>query len=232
MEEAGIHEVFAYHNLPGSPVNTITVIDGTACCGSSGMIIFFKGIPSHASQPEDGRNPARAVAEIIRRIDSFTEPALYRGLVMCTVIMIDVGKEAFGMGASEGRRLLTIRSEFDEELEVLRQKIEDQTREQADKYGLEYGFSFRDSVPALINHRESLDKVRRAAGDLGLVIVESKVPSRGSEDFAWFTKKIKGAMFEVGIGEDRAQLHMSGFDFNDEIIPTVVDLFMALTSSQ
>jgi hypothetical protein len=38
-------------------------------------------------------------------------------------------------------------------------------------------------------------------------------------------------MFEVGIGEDRAQLHMSGFDFNDEIIPTVVDLFMVLANT-
>ncbi|MDR1596791.1 MAG: amidohydrolase [Treponema sp.] len=232
MEEAGISEVFAYHNLPGIPVNAIIVIDGVACCASSGMTISFKGVPCHASQPEDGRNPAKAVAEIIRCLDSFTEPALYRGLVMCTVIMIDVGKEAFGMSASEGRLLLTIRGEFDEELEVLRQKIEDKAREQADKYGLEYGFSFCDSVPALINHKESVDKVRRAAADMGLVVVEAKAPSRGSEDFAWFTKKTKGAMFDVGVGEDRTQIHTSGFDFNDEIIPTVVDLFTALSSSQ
>jgi metal-dependent amidase/aminoacylase/carboxypeptidase family protein len=196
------------------------------------MIISFKGLPCHASQPEDGRNPAKAVAEIIRRLDSFTDPALYRGMVMCTVIMIDVGKESFGMSASEGRLLLTIRSEFDEELEALRQKIEDEAKKQADKYGLEYGFSFRDSVPAQVNHKESIDKIRRAAADMGLVVVESKNPSRGSEDFAWFTKKTKGAMFEVGIGEDRTQLHTPGFDFNDAIIPTVVDLFMVLTNSQ
>jgi amidohydrolase len=232
MEEAGISEVFAYHNLPGSPVNTITLTDGVGCCGSSGMIISFKGVSCHASQPEDGRNPAKAVAEIIQCLDSLTEPSMYRGLVMCTVIMIDVGKEAFGVAASEGRLLLTIRSKFDEDLEVLRQKIEDKAREQADKYGLEYGFSFRDSVPSQINHSESIDKVRRVAAGMGLVVVESKTPSRGSEDFAWFTKKTKGAMFEVGIGEDRPQLHTSGFDFNDEIIPAVVDLFMALAGSQ
>ncbi|MDR1176891.1 MAG: amidohydrolase [Treponema sp.] len=228
MNEAGISEIFGFHNSPGLPANSIGIINGEACCGSTGMIIHFTGIPAHASQPEEGRNPSFAIAEIIRRIPELTDPAAYRGFVLCTVIGIDAGKEAFGMSASEGRLMLTIRGQFDDELEKLRQKIEAGAREEAGRYGLEYGVSFRDSVPATVNHRESADKVRRAAKRLGLTVLEADAPTRGSEDFAWFLRHTRGAMFAVGAGEDRAPIHTAQFDFNDEIIPTVVDLFTAL----
>jgi amidohydrolase len=228
MEEKGVSEVFAYHNVPGMPLNSIAVMDGIANCGSTGMIITLKGIPAHASQPEDGRNPCFALAEIIRGLPAFIDPARYRGLVLGTVIGVNAGKEAFGMSAGEGRLMLTIRGQFDEELEELRRKIEDTTREEAGRYGLGYEFSFRDSVPALLNHSGSAEKVRRAAKALGLTLVEAGAPARGSEDFAWFTRRTRGAMFWVGAGEGRAPIHTAEFDFNDEIIPAAADLYRAL----
>ncbi|MDR1444343.1 MAG: amidohydrolase [Treponema sp.] len=228
MEEEGIAEVFACHNVPGMPVHSIAVMDGIASCGSTGMIISLKGIPAHASQPEDGRNPCFAIAEIIGSINAFIEPSQYRGLVLCTVIGINAGKEAFGMSASEGRLMLTIRSQFDSELEDLKQKIEGKTREEAARYGLECSFDFCDSVPALHNHSESAARVHRAARQLGFTTVEVGSPARGSEDFAWYTKRTRGAMFWVGAGEGRSPIHTAQFDFNDEIIPTVADLYRAL----
>ncbi|MDR2193938.1 MAG: amidohydrolase [Treponema sp.] len=228
MDEADISEVFSYHNVPGLPEHCITIIDGTACCGSIGLSINFKGIPAHAGQPEDGRNPCFAIAEIIRSMPDVTASALYKGLAMSTVIGMQAGKDDFGMSASEGRLLLTLRSQFDGELEELTRRIEDITREQAVRYGLEYDISFHDSVPATFNHKESADKVRRAVKRLGLPLLEVDTPSRGAEDFAWFTKRTRGAMFGVGTGEGRAPIHTVAFDFNDEIIPTVVELYKAL----
>ncbi|MDR1399118.1 MAG: amidohydrolase [Treponema sp.] len=228
MDEAGISEIFAYHNVPGVPEKAIIMKDGVVCCGSVGMIIDFEGIPAHASQPEDGRNPCFAIAEIIRAIPELTAPSLYKGLVLCTVIGIDAGKEAFGMSASEGRLMLTIRSQFDEDLDELRQRIQDKTMKEAQIYGIKYSFSFRDNVPATFNHKESADKMRRAAKKLGLAILEADAPIRGSEDFAWFTKRTKGAMCGVGLGVHRAPIHTAQFDFNDGIIPAVVDFFRVL----
>jgi amidohydrolase len=228
MDEEAIAEVFAYHNVPGMPARSIAVMDDTASCGSTGMIITLTGVPAHASQPEDGRNPCFAIAEIIDSIPAFIDPARYRGLVLCTIIGINAGQEAFGMSASEGRLMLTIRGQFDSELEELKRKIERKTAEEAERHGLTCGFEFRDSVPALHNHRESAAKVRRAARRLGFTTLEPGAPARGSEDFAWYTRRTRGAMFWVGAGEGRAPIHTAQFDFNDEIIPTVVDLYRAL----
>jgi metal-dependent amidase/aminoacylase/carboxypeptidase family protein len=149
---------------------------------------------------------------------------------MGTVVGIKAGGEAFGVSASEGRLMLTIRAEYDEELEKLKQRLEGKTRELAEKDGLEYGLSFRDSFFATLSHKESADKLRKAAKGLGLTVLEGDRPSRGSEDFGRFTQRVRGAFFSVGCGENRAPLHTAAYDFNDAIIPTAVDLFRALVS--
>jgi amidohydrolase len=228
LEEAGISEIFGYHNVPGLPEHAVGVKDGTVCCASTGMIIHLKGVPCHASQPEDGRNPAFAIADLVRSIPEFTDPAGYKGLVMCTVICIDVGEKAFGMSASEGSLLLTVRGEHDDEMDILKQKLEDKTRERAERDGLEYDISYCDSFFATVSHKECNDKVRKAAVELGLTVLEGDKPSRGSEDFGCFTKRVPGAFFWVGCGETRSGIHTVEYDFNDAIIPTVVDMYMAI----
>ncbi|MDR3174629.1 MAG: amidohydrolase [Treponema sp.] len=231
MEQAGISEIFSYHNVPGLPEHAIGVKDGVVCCASTGMIIYMKGIPCHASQPEDGRNPAFAIAEIVGRIPEFTDPVGRKGLVMCTVICIDVGEEAFGMSASEGRLLLTIRGEYDDEMDALKHKLENTAKEQAEKYGLEYDIRYCDSFFATVSHKASADKVRGAAKELGLLLLEGDRPSRGSEDFGVFTRHTQGAFFSVGCGEKYPGIHTVEYDFNDAIIPTVVDLYMAIVKA-
>ncbi|MDR1411037.1 MAG: amidohydrolase [Spirochaetaceae bacterium] len=228
MGEAGISEIFGYHNAPGLPEHAIGVKNGTVCCASTGVTIHFKGVPCHASQPEDGRNPAFAIAELVRGIPSFTDPAEYKGLVMCTVICINLGEEAFGVSPGEGRLLLTIRSEHDNEMEKLKQKLEEKIKEQAGQYGLEYNITYCDSFFASVNHKESTDKVRKAAKELGFLVLEGDRPSRGSEDFGAFTRCTGGAFFSVGCGENHPAIHTAEYDFNDAIIPTVVDIYMAI----
>jgi amidohydrolase len=230
VDEAGIAEIFACHNAPGLPRHAVSLRDGTACCASTGMVIRLKGVPCHASQPEDGRNPAFAVAELVLDIPGLTAPGGCRGLVMATVVRIDLGEEAFGMSAGEGRLMLTIRGEYDGELELLKQKLEEKTRERAERYGLEYDISYRDTFPATVSHRESAGKVRRAAKRLGLILLEGDKPSRGSEDFGYFTQRTRGAFFSVGCGEDHPAIHTAAYDFDDGIIPTVVDLYRALVT--
>jgi amidohydrolase len=231
MDEAGIAEIFAYHNAPGLPENAVGVKDGVACCASTGMIIRLKGAPCHASQPEDGRNPALAIAELVRSIPEFTKARDCQGLVMGTVIGIRVGGEAFGMSASEGSLMLTIRAEYDGELEKLRQKLEGKTRELAEKDGLAYDISFRDAFFATLSHKKSVDKLREAAKGLGLTVLEGNSPIRGSEDFGRFTRRTPGAFFSVGCGENYAPLHTAAYDFNDGIIATAVDLYTALAKA-
>lgn len=51
---------------------------------------------------------------------------------------------------------------------------------------------------------------------------------RASEDFGYYTKQCKGAMFYIGNGESYPPLNTAEYDFNDKIIPVAVDMFTEL----
>ncbi|MEK4031378.1 amidohydrolase [Pseudobacillus sp. FSL P4-0506] len=228
IEENHIEEIFAYHNMSGVPLKSINVIDGTAHCASKGMTIQIEGVPAHASQPEDGVNPAFAIAKVIDAIPEFTSPENNRGLVLCTVVQVDIGKRAFGMSASKGDLLLTIRALHEEELDKLQKNLEELALTQAERHGLRVSFSYNDTFPETVNHKESSDKIRQVAKSKGMELVELKEAFRASDDFGHYLKLTKGAYCFIGNGVDYPQVHTYEYDFYDDLIETGVELFKGL----
>lgn len=228
MTEEGIDEVYAFHNKSGYPLNSVIVRNDCVCCASKGMEISYIGIPAHASTPENGRNPAFAIAALIDAIPAFTAPAEHEGLILATVIQVALGERAFGVSAHRGKLLLTIRGEVEAEMDELQHKLEQLAEEQAEKYGLECTFAYYDEFPETRNHNEYAEKVRRAARELGFALADKEFPDRGSEDFGYFTKKAKGAIFSVGNGEAYPPVHDAKFDFIDEEMKVASALFCKL----
>ena len=228
LKEHNISEIYAFHNLPGVSLGAVAVPEGVAQFASTGMILQFTGEQSHASYPENGRNPAFAIGELIVELPRLVQPEQYRGMVLATVIQVNVGERAFGTSAGYGELLLTIRAEFEAELEQLRQTLETLAREKAQQHRLDCTFAYEDPFPETRNHPQAAAKVRQAAERLGLPVEEMKERFRASEDFGHYTKQIPGAMFYLGDG-DSAPLHTAKFDFPDQLIETAVDLFVQLT---
>ena len=56
------------------------------------------------------------------------------------------------------------------------------------------------------------------------------LPIRASEDFAYFTQLVPGAFFFAtsGRGGNSPACHSNNYDFNDELIPKVSDLWMEI----
>lgn len=227
LKEHNISEIYAFHNLPGVSLGAVAVPEGAAQFASTGMILRFTGVKSHASYPENGRNPAFAIGEIITEIPRLIQPEDYRGMALVTVIQVNVGERAFGTGAGYGELLLTIRAEFEEELNQLREALETLARKKAEAYGLGCSFGYEDPFPETRNHPRAVAKVRQAAERLGIPVEEMKERFRASEDFGHYTKQISGAMFYLGDG-DSAPLHTENFDFPDQLIETAVELFLQL----
>lgn len=227
IEEHNINEIFAFHNMPGFPLNTVAVRDGIMHCASKGMSIYMKGVPTHASIPENGKNPSYAIAEIIKNIPDLIKPENYKGLILCTIVQIDVGQKAFGVAASEGVLRLTLRGQYEEEMNNLQRNIEQITEEQAKIYGLECYFEFDDVFPETKNHEESVDKIKAVCKDLDIKCIDLPDPQRGSEDFGYYTKLTKGAIFIIGNGFGPG-IHTSEYDFNDDIIEMAVKIYKKL----
>ncbi|NWQ43619.1 amidohydrolase [Bacillus sp. EB106-08-02-XG196] len=228
IKEENIDEIFGYHNMSGFPFKSVNVIDGTAHFASKGMTIHLEGAPAHASQPEDGRNPSFAIANVISAIPEFISPSKNKGLVLCTVVQVAIGERAFGLSASKGDLRLTIRALYEAELERLQKNLEDFAKAQAQEYGLEVSFSYNDEFPETVNHKESSDKIRQVARAKGMQLLEMKEALRGSEDYGHYTKLTKGSYFYMGNGENYPQVHTYEYDFRDELIETGVELFKGL----
>ena len=227
IEEEGIDEVFGYHNEPGYPLGEVIVNSGSFQCASKGMSLYFKGVPSHASDPGVGRNPAPAIARIICALPSLYRAEDYNGLVLCTVIHVEIGSPAFGTSASSGVLRVTLRGQYEEEMNRLQTRLDNLAFGLASEYGLDYHTEFCDYFPESVNHSTSAEKIRKVCRSLGIKIHEFPHPKRGSEDFGYFTKAAPGAYFNIGAGNITPH-HMVTFDFPDEIIKTAVDVFYEL----
>ena len=228
IKKHNIKEIFAYHNRNSMVLKSINIIDGTSFCASKGMIIHMAGLPAHASEPEKGANPAFAIAKIIDAIPGLISSENNMGMVLCTVIQVDVGERAFGVSASKGDLLLTIRALYEIELDKLQKNLENLALTQAEKYNLKASFSYNDVFPETANHKVSSDKIRQVCKNKGFQLIEMKEAFRASEDFGHYLKQTKGAICFIGTGENYPPLHSCEYDFPDEIIETAVELFKGL----
>lgn len=229
ITDNNIPEIFAFHNEPMLEKFTIIIRDGLLCCASKGMIVTMTGSPAHAAHPENGKNPSFALAKTALASEQIVADEKYKGLVMATIVQIDVGEEeAFGVAASKGRLLMTIRGGIEAEMDDLQTRLEEEARKNAAAYGLTCEFSYCDAFPETLSHPESNEKIRMVAEELGFKVHEMENAVRGSEDFGHFTKLAKGAMFFMSYGEENPSIHTEKYDFDDTLIEPVVEMYKGL----
>ena len=232
IAEEGISEVYAFHNLSGYPEGQIVYRRGLTQPASEGLEIVLTGRQSHASAPEEGVNPAAALARIalfsqISGGTSDTDKGVER-LLLCTVTGLKAGSGDYGISAGEGSIRLTLRAEEEEEMAALEEAILSYAAEQAGEAGLEMTYSISDRFPETRNNETCLSKVLSRALFMGMDAVEMPEMWRASEDFGHYLQACPGAIVYIGNGVDYPPLHTREYDFNDRILPVAVDLFREL----
>ena len=228
IDEEGIDAVYGYHNESGYERGDILIRDGSMQCASEGMSLYFEGLTSHASDPGMGRNPTAAISRLALTLPKLYRTEDYTGFVMATVVQVDIGQRQFGTAASSGVLRLTIRAQYDEELDKLRKRIADMAHSLSVEYGLVLRTETCEYFPQNCNHKEDNDRIRAICARLGLPLKEFPFPKNGSEDFGWFTRKTKGAFFNVGNGPDVTAHHTVTYDFPDEIMKNAELVFEGL----
>ena len=228
IREAGISRVYAFHNWSGFPQSGVVLIHGVAQCASMGYTVLLHGRAAHAGQPGDGANPSEALARLLLALPGIHGAADYRGHIWLTVVGFGAGGRNFGMAAAEGYLAMTLRAEYEEDLRAMQEKIHALAAELAEEYGLGLDTEEQDVFPTTANDEEELRRVRAAAEELGLPIIERRDPILPSEDFGYYLKECPGALVYVGNGEDYPAIHTACYDFNDAILPAVTELFLRL----
>ena len=55
-----------------------------------------------------------------------------------------------------------------------------------------------------------------------------ETPMRWSEDFGHYLKRVPGAFFGIGAGDDHPPLHTENYEYPDELLPYAIKAFAAL----
>ena len=220
--------VFALHNLPGFPENTVIIKSEIFASASKGMIIKLRGKTSHASEPEKGISPVSAAASIMQKLPMIPDKIKSRDFGLITVIHVKIGDVAFGTNPGYGEIMATLRSYRRDDMDLITNECISIVKEESEKYGLNYNIEWTEEFPSSINNEECTKVIKRCSEKVNLNVIEIEHPFRWSEDFGYFLNKYKGALFGIGAGKDHPDLHNPDYDFPDNIIESSVELFYSV----
>ena len=230
FKDIKVDYAFALHNLPGYPLHQIVIKENTFTCAVNSIIIQLQGKTSHASEPENGNNPALAISEIISAYNVKIQADITKeNYCLITPIHINMGEKAYGVSAGYGEVHFTVRSDSNAFMQNTERELEKIASDIALKYNLKSNILWTESFQANENNKEAVNYIKESALKLNLDILEKELPFSFGEDFGLITQQFKGAMFGLGAGEKSPSLHNPDYDFPNEIINTGSTLFYQIT---
>lgn len=228
----GVDEVYALHNWPAYPRGELRVTSGAIMAQVHSFEISVRGLGGHGSQPQDCRDPIVAGAALVTALQT----AVSRGLsaaggAVLSVCTFEAG-ETHNVIPELARLTGTVRSFSEAATQRVLGRMREITEGVGATYGVEVDLALETGYPVLINHPDCVAAVERVAPSVaGLQVSAAELPMAGGEDFAYFAAERPAAYFFLGAGRDGETTpgcHHPDFDFEDELIPVGVEMFLGL----
>ena len=224
-----IDYAFAFHNLPGFPLGEVLVRKGPFTAAVQSLIIRLEGKTSHAGEPENGINPALAIADILQATRKMSVPdTTSEDFAILTPIHVNMGEQAYGVSAGYGETHLTIRTWTEEAMRQLSTRLLQYLGDLALGHGLSLETEWTNVFRTNRNNEEAVEIVQQAAEDCGFPVTTREQPFKWGEDFGAFTQRFRGAMFGLGAGEDCPALHNPDYDFPDELLEYGINMYQRI----
>ncbi len=218
---------FSLHNLPGVPLGEVRLKEGVVNCASRGMRVVLEGKTAHSSMPETGLSPMEAISKLMPALarlggGSFSDD----DFAMVTVTHAQMGEAVFGIAPGRAEVWATLRTRLDGRMAALCAAAEELAGNIAREAHLQLSIDYHEIFLASLNAPEAVGHLRTALDAEGIEVSEEGLPMRASEDFGVFGHSSKSAMFFLGAGVDRPNLHNPDYDFPDDLIPIGARIFM------
>lgn len=216
---------FAFHNMPGIALGHAAIAPGAANCASCGMLLRLHGRTAHASQPETGLSPAPALAALIAALAGLSQGATPKDddFRLVTITHAQMGAPAFGIAPADAELWLTLRTQRDDQMQLLRRQAEALARQHAGLLDLQ--IEYHDEFAACRNDPDAAALFAAALSRQGISHDGHGLPMRPSEDFGRFASTgARAAMALLGAG-DISALHNPDYDFPDALIDPGMRVF-------
>lgn len=240
MLEDGLFErfhcdaIYALHTWPGLPPGVIGVSPGPMMAAADQFEIVIHGRGGHGAHPYLANDPVVVAAQLITALQTVVSrnvPA--PDAAVLTVAAVHAGNlDAMNVIPHEARMVGTVRTFSPVVQEQIVARMQEVVDGMAAAFKVQIDLDYRRLFPATINTPHHADLIVDVATELfgPERVVPDLVPSMGSEDFSFMLQQRPGAYFRLGQGGAEAGcfLHNARFDFNDDVIPQGVAMFVRL----
>ena len=227
MDRFAIEQVYAIHNVPGTPVGEFYTTPGPIMAAVDTFHIEVTGKGGHGAMPHDTRDPVVAAVGIVQAIQTISSRNHYAlDDLVISVTQIHTGT-AHNIIPETAYINGTIRTFAKPVLAMVRSRMAEIVAGQSASYGVAGELRFEPGFPPTVNDPAKTRFAVEAAATVGLAVHDDARREMGAEDFCYMLEARPGAYLFLGNG-DTAGLHHPEFDFNDETAPYGASFFVKL----
>jgi hippurate hydrolase len=216
--------IYALHNMPGIEAGRFVFRYGPTMASSDNVTITLKGRGGHGAFPHETRDTVVAASSIVMALQTVVS----RNVDPLKTAVVTVGAVNAGQANNvipeDAKLELSIRALDNDVRTLIKARILDLVKLQAQSYEVEATVDWREGYAVLVNTpKETSFALDVATQLLGPQQVDANGPMfTASEDFAFMLQKVPGCYFFVGNGgagtPGACSVHNPGYDFNDDII--------------
>ncbi|MGZ9812465.1 M20 aminoacylase family protein [Pseudoroseicyclus sp. H15] len=227
LDDWKVEEVYAIHNMPGTPIGTFYGNTGAAMAGIDEFEIRVEGKGGHGAYPHLTRDPITAGVAIhsaIQTILSRDHYALDRLVVAVTQFHAGT---ANNITPGEAQLSGTVRSFSDDAQATAKRRLAEICSGVEATFGVKVTLDYIEWEPPTVNDADCANFAFDVAEEVGHLKSREALPEMGGEDFSYMLKARPGAYIFLGNG-DTADVHHPAYDFSDETAPYGASYFARL----
>ena len=219
-----VDAIFAFHLCPELEKGRVGTNRATLFAGVAEFDVAFEGVSSHCAVREEGKDALAAGVYVASRME--------RCVTGRPNTLLHVGKMTGGSARNIVARDARLECSFRFFSESDRDPVLDGVRELVDEADRTFGTRgetvVRSVYPPLVNDPRAVDVLES-------VTPLTEMPGRyTAEDFAFYLRKVPGAMAWLGIRDalHTSPLHSDTFDFDENVLSVGTDIFIRLAETQ
>ena len=241
LEKHKLDFVYALHNWPALPQDTVAVHEKEAMACSDYITFTINGTGGHCATPHKAVNPIDVSAALCGAINNLKTNEINPFVPFTIVPTISVagGNSAKNIITETGKQTWALRTFDQTSQNYAEQRMHEIACGLSQTFRAQIDVDYKRGANAMINDPDQAKLCYKTACD---VLGEQNVlwnpdPELTAEDFGSFLEKVRGAYFWYGQQKPEASpsnfnLHNSQYDFNDDIIPGAAEVMARLVEAR
>jgi len=233
-----VKHIYGLHGWPQLPVGVVASRPGPLLAATDNFVVTIKGTQAHAAYPHFGRDPIIAASQCIGALQTIASRNVSPlDSIVVTVATIS-GGTARNIIPQSVRFVGTMRTLTPEVRVIGRERFFQIVRGVASSLGCEAVIDWEEGYPVTHNDPQATERFFSIATDtLGVgKVLHVDQPTMGGEDFSYYGRYAKACFFVLGVcPPNRAAyptLHQPDFDFNDDALPTGIEVMCRLALTE